>query len=265
MSLKVTELAIYPVKSLRGKSLQTMSIDPLGPVGDRRFMVTDVNGLFLTQRQHSRMCLIDAALVENTLQLSAPDMPLLRIEPTAAFEISNRVTVWRDVVEALDMGADAAAWLSRYLGVDARLQYMPDNCRRPIDPLYGQPGDYVSFADGFPILLITEASMRAFNNVLPQPIGTDRFRPNIVIDGDIPYAEDNWRRLRIGKLEFDIVKPCSRCVIPSIDPLTGMKQSCVVQALAKTRRRGDAVYFGQNLIHRDIGVINVGDTVTVLA
>jgi len=263
MSFSVTQLAIYPVKSLRAIAQQSMQIDRLGPKGDRRYIITDSSGRFLTQREYPSMCLIDVAIQGAVLTLSTPSMSPLRID--AAIDAKPTVvTVWRDAVEACDLGDSAAAWLTRYLGIEVRLHYMPDHSNRLIDQAYGKQGDCVSFADGFPILLITEASLREFNRALPQPIGSERFRPNIVIDSDVPYAEDQWRRLRIGSIEFDVVKPCSRCVIPSIDPLTGKKQPYVVQALARLRRRGNAVYFGQNLIHRGSGTISVGDPVIVL-
>jgi hypothetical protein len=142
---------------------------------------------------------------------------------------------------------------------------MPEDSVRPVDPDYARSGDQVGFADGFPLLLITEASLQAFNTELGMAIGSGRFRPNIVVAGNAPYAEDEWRHLRIGSIEFDVVKPCSRCVIPSLDPLTAQRQPIVSKTLARTRRRGDAVYFGQNLIHRGLGSIAVGDSVTVLA
>jgi uncharacterized protein YcbX len=263
MSLKVTQLAIYPVKSLGMISLPTVVIDEFGPAADRRFMVADSSGKFLTQREYPKMCLVNVIASEHGFELSAPSMPPLEIEPNSG-HTAGCVNLWGDSVETRDMGDQAANWFSRYLGIDARLHYMPDDSIRQVDMNYGKSGDRVSFTDGFPILLITEASLREFNSAWAEPVGADRFRPNIVIDGDVPYAEDTWKRLRIGALEFDVVKPCSRCVIPSIDPRTARKQPEVVQALAKTRRRGNAVYFGQNLIHRSIGAIHVGDTVVVV-
>jgi uncharacterized protein len=264
--LTVTELAIYPVKSLAGISLSTMSLGARGPQFDRHWMVTDPLGQFLTQRQQPRMCLIKTALHPDALELSAPDMPVLRLPLSAATAgARSSVTVWRDTVQAFDVGAAAADWLSAYLGIACRLHCMPVDSVRAVDPNYAQSGDQVGFADGFPILLITESSLQAFNAELPMPIGSERFRPNIVLGGNAPYAEDAWRRLRIGSIEFDLVKPCSRCVIPSLDPLTAERQPIISKTLSRLRRRGDAVYFGQNMIHRGLGSIAVGDSVTVLA
>lgn len=265
-TVTVSELAIYPVKSLGGIALSHLQFDEIGPAGDRRYVVADSKGRFLTQRQYPRMTLIRVALRGRALELSAPDMaPLSLSRPAADGGERREVTVWRDRVAACDMGDAAAAWLSSYLGAGVRLYYMPDDSVRAVDPQYGRAGDRVGFADGFPVLLIGAASLADLNRALPAPIESRRFRPNIVVAGASPYAEDTWRRLRIGALEFDVVKPCSRCVIPSIDPLTAARQAVVAQVLAAQRRRGDAVYFGQNLIPRGSGEVAVGDAVTILA
>jgi MOSC domain-containing protein len=264
--LTVTELAIYPVKSLAGIKQSTMVLGARGPLFDRHWMVTDPLGQFLTQRQQPRMCLIKTALCADALELSAPGMQLLRLTLPATIDCPrSSVKVWRDTVQACDMGAIAADWLSSYLGAACRLHFMPDDSVRAVDPIYARSGDQVGFADGFPILLITEASLQAFNAELPEPIGSERFRPNIVLGGTAPYAEDEWRRLRIGDVEFDVVKPCSRCAIPSLDPSTAERQPIISKTLSRLRRRGDAVYFGQNVIHRGLGSIALGDSVTVLA
>jgi uncharacterized protein YcbX len=184
--------------------------------------------------------------------------------PTQDSAPRSAVVVWRDTVAACDAGDVAAHWLSDFLQAPCRLHYLPSDTVRAVNPAYGRSDDEVGFADGYPVLLITEASLQAFNTELPAPIGSERFRPNIVITGNVPYAEDQWRRLRIGAVEFEVAKPCARCVIPSLDPTTAERQPVVSKALARTRRRGDAVYFGQNLIHRGLGTIRIGDAVEVL-
>lgn len=263
--IHITNLAIYPVKSLRGIQLQEMPIGALGPLGDRRFVIADSQRRFITQRQIPRMCLVDVEWNGDRLRLHAPGCAELKVDVRQADAARTPVTVWRDTVAACDMGDAAAAWLSVYLGVTARLYFMPDDSVRAVDPIYARAGDRVGFADGFPLLLIAQASLEAINCELPEAIGADRFRPNIVVGGSAAYAEDGWRRIRIGALEFEVVKPCSRCVIPSIDVATAQKQPIVAQTLARLRQRGDAVYFGQNLIQRGEGRIAVGDAVTVLA
>lgn len=261
---RVSGLAIYPVKSLRGIALEQLSIGALGPQGDRRFVVVGSDGRFLTQRQFPRMCLVAVVQQGDMLRLTAPGHPELMLDPAAAAAVRTPVVVWRDTIAACDMGAIAAAWFSNYLGVAARLYFLPEDSVRAVDPVYARAGDRVGFADGFPLLLTAQASLDEFNRALPAAIGMERFRPNVVVSGMPAFAEDGWRRVRIGAIEFEVVKPCARCVIPSIDPYTGEKQALVAQTLARLRRRGDAVYFGQNLIQRGEGSIALGDCVTVL-
>jgi uncharacterized protein YcbX len=262
--IHITNLAIYPVKSLRGIELQDMSVGALGPLGDRRFVIADSKRRFITQRQISRMCLVDVEWNGERLQLQAPGCAELSVAVSQAVGARTPVMVWRDTVDACDMGDAAAVWLSAYLGIAARLYFMPDDSIRAVDPMYARAGDRVGFADGFPLLLIAQASLAAINSELSEAIGADRFRPNIVVSGSTAYAEDEWRRIRIGAIEFEVVKPCSRCAIPSIDIATAQRQPIVAQTLARLRQRGDAVYFGQNLIQRGEGRIAVGDIVTVL-
>ncbi|MDB6060410.1 MAG: hypothetical protein JWM78_513 [Verrucomicrobiaceae bacterium] len=261
---QVSGLAIYPVKSLGGIALKTLPIDLLGPEWDRRFMLVDAKRRFITQRQFPRLCLISVALQAGQFSITAAGHMTLTLEVSVAASATWDVTVWHDVVAACDMGEKAATWFSNYLGCEVRLVYLPESSVRAVDPVYAQANDRVGFADGFPILLTTQASLDEINRELPGPISMQRFRPNIVIDGTLPYAEDSWRRVRIGALEFEVVKPCSRCAIPSINPQTGQKQPIVAQTLSRLRSRDNAVYFGQNLIHRGHGRIALGDRLTVL-
>ena len=166
--------------------------------------------------------------------------------------------------EALDAGADAAAWLQAFLGVECRLVSLPDDAVRPVDPDYSQPSDQVGFADGFPFLLISQASLDDLNARLERAVPMQRFRPNLVVGGCAPYAEDGWRRIRIGELEFRVAKPCSRCVIPTIDFTTGERGREPLQTLMTYRRRDNKIYFGQNLIHRGTGILETGTEVEIL-
>lgn len=266
-TLSVTRLAIYPVKSLAGIAVPALTLGARGPAFDRHWLVADPQGQFITQRQQPRMCLIRTALADDALLLTVPDAALepLRIELPADDAAPRRaVTVWRDTVVACDAGDRAAQWLSDFLRTPCRLYHLPGDTIRAVDPQYARAGDQVGFADGYPLLLITDGSLQAFNEHLEAPVGSERFRPNIVVGGSAAYAEDGWRRLRIGAIEFDVAKPCSRCVIPSIDPATAERQPAVSKVLARTRRRDNDVYFGQNLIHRGTGTIRVGDAVVVL-
>jgi uncharacterized protein YcbX len=264
--MRVTALSIYPVKSLGQQSLQTVIVEARGLRGDRRLMLVDADGRFVTQRQLPKLCLIHASWSGTTLQL-AHGNESLAIAPRQGDAGLRQVTVrvWNDDVVAVDLGDDAAATLSRWSGSTLRLVYMGDDSLRAVDAKYAQAGDIVSFADGFPVLLIGQASLDQFNTQLPTPITMLHLRPNIVIDGAEAFAEDGWKQVRIGGIDFDVVKPCSRCVVPSINPATGEKRSDVTRALATHRRGPDGkTYFGQNLIARGRGRITVGDAVTVL-
>ena len=263
--LVVSELSIYPVKSLRGLSLPRAEVDRFGLRGDRRWMVVDANGRYLTQREQARMSLIQAEPLDDGLRLGAPGMGELTIR--LAPDLPRRqVTVWDDRVEAEDAGDAAAAWLSDFLGIDCRLVHFPDDALRPVDPRYAQAGDVTAFSDGFPLLLITQASLDDLNSRLEQPVPMRRFRPNLVIDGSEPYAEDQWKRLRIGDLTFRVVKPCSRCVIPTIDPATGERHPDAepLRTLASYRMRDNKIYFGQNVIPDGEGALAVGQVVEVI-
>ncbi len=180
------------------------------------------------------------------------------------------VQIWGDAVTA-SLADDAAhAWLSDFLDHDVRLVHMPDHVRRPVDSDYGGADDTVSFADGFSFLLIGERSLDALNERLVSPVPMDRFRPNLVVSGSPPFAEDTWRRVQIGDLVFDVVKPCARCTMTTVDQTTGRRSSPEpLKTMAEFRRirypHSIEVYFGQNLVHRSHGVVRVGDTIKVLS
>lgn len=234
---------------------------------DRRWMIVDANtGGFITQRQHSRLCLVSVTLNGAALTLTAPNVDSLVISQRQIHRSTFRqVKIWQDWVESIDCGDEAAQWLSLFLSASVRLVFMADDCRRLVDQRYVQHSEQVSFADGFPILLTSESSLENFNQHLNSPIHMNRFRPNIVVSGCEPFAEDRWQKIQIGQLTFELVKPCSRCIIPSIDPQTANKQVEISKALAKYRRRDGAIYFGQNLVACEQGIISVGDQLSVLA
>ncbi|PLX62226.1 MOSC domain-containing protein [Sedimenticola selenatireducens] len=262
--LTLSGLFFYPVKSLRCISLERAPVDSRGIHYDRHWMVVDGDGKFLTQRQHPRMALVRTALTPGGLRLSAPGMPDLDVafEPEGVSEAA--VQVWGDQCLARSAGEAPASWLSHYLGMDCRLFFMPEQTERPVDPTYAAPEDRVGFADGFPFLLISQASLDDLNRRLDEALPMIRFRPNLVVSGCEPYAEDGWRRIRIGKVIFRVAKPCSRCVIPTINPETGEKGVEPLRTLNRYRREGNKVYFGQNLLHDGAGELKLGSVVEVL-
>ncbi|WP_461534633.1 MOSC domain-containing protein [Spongorhabdus nitratireducens] len=262
----MSQLAVYPVKSTRQIALQQCELDAFGLRNDRRWMVVTPEGQFLTQRQLPQMVLIDVQLTDNGISLQAPDMSLLDVAVPVLNPAGTReVLVWNDTVEALDAGDRAAVWLSGFLQRDCRLVYMPDSTFRQVDPRYAETGQRTGFADGFPLLLISEASLEGLNSKLESPVPMARFRPNLVISGCEPHAEDSWKRIRIGEVEFSLAKPCTRCVIPSINTDTAEKDSRMLKVLAGYRRdERKRVIFGMNLIHSGLGSITVGDKVEVI-
>lgn len=266
--LRLSALYRFPVKSLGGELLQRAEVDDLGLAGDRRWMVVDsASGRFLTQRQLPGMARIGARWRDGeTLELSAPERSPLRVTVPPADLALREVTVWRDSLEAPDAGDAAATWLSACLARDCRLVHVPASRARQVDTAYAQPGDKVGFADGFPLLLIGQGSLDDLSARVGRPLEMLRFRPNLVIEGAAPYAEDGWGRLRIGTVEFERVKPCSRCAIPTLDPHSGERSDDgePLRTLASYRRDADGVYFGQNLIQRGTGVLEVGMPVTLL-
>lgn len=266
MNIRVSQLYIYPVKSLGAVALDTMQLVDGGPAWDRRWMIVDAQGRFITQRDYAKLALIDVALdvADATICLSSPSTDRLELPLFANNERSQPVVVWNDTVRAVHGGEQAQRWISAYLGSPACFVYMPDSSVRRADQDFAQANDVVSFADAFPLLLTAEASLQNFNGHLEQPIEMLRFRPNIVVTGATAYAEDSWHRVRVGALDCRVVKACARCVIPSINRGSAQKEPQVVRALAQHRRGRRGVYFGQNLIHDGNGKINKGDAVDLL-
>ncbi len=266
MSIVVSQLYIYPVKSLGAVPLKTMQLIAGGPAWDRRWMIVNAQGHFITQREYPKLAQVEVKLElkSATIHLSAPQAEPLSLSLVASNELTQPVVIWNDSVLAVYGGELAERWISAYLGVAARFVYMPDSALRVVNQDFAQTGDAVSFADGFPLLLIGEASLQAFNSHLDQPIAMQRFRPNIVVSGASAYAEDSWCQLRIGSVDCRVVKPCARCVIPSINPATAQQEPQVARALARHRRGHGGVYFGQNLIHQANGNISTGDTIDLL-
>ncbi len=262
--LILSDIYFYPVKSLRGIHLQRAPVDRRGIHFDRHWMVVDAEGRFITQRQHPRMALVRTALTPRGLRLSAPGRSDLDVdfEPEPFRQV--QVEVWGDHCLGYRAGDAAAEWFSQFLDRSCQLVYMPEQSQRPVDPDYATAEDRVGFADGFPFLLISEASLADLNQRLSEPVPMIRFRPNLVIRGCEPYAEDSWRRIRIGDITFRVAKPCSRCVIPTIDPETAQKAVEPLRTLNSYRREGNKVYFGQNLLHDAFGVLQVGSQVEVL-
>lgn len=264
----LSELYRYPLKSGRGEALQRSAVDGLGLNGDRRWMVVDADsGRFITQRLLPQMSQLSALYDgRGGLTLSAAGVEDLCVALPEPDQALRGVTVWRDSLRVPDAGDEAAAWLSALLGKSCRLVQVPDERTRQVDTAYAQPGDRVAFADGFPLLLIGQASLDDLSQRVGQPLSMLRFRPNLVVTGSEAYAEDSWKRIRIGEVEFDVAKGCSRCILTTVDPQTGERhaQREPLATLKTYRERDGDVYFGQNLLPRGVGELQVGMPVEVL-
>lgn len=259
---------IYPVKSCRGIALSGVQLDRFGPVGDRRWMLVEPSGQFLSQRQLPAMALIRASLEPDGGLLLSCGESSCRVPVPGAGARALEVTVWSDTVPALDAGEAVSMWLGEVLERPCRLVYMPDDTRRPVDTDYAAQGETVGFADGFPLLLIAAASLADLNGRLEANghpvVPMNRFRPNLVVSGCGAFAEDQWKRIRIGEVELQVAKPCARCAIPSIDQSSAQRDPYINRTLAAFRRFDGQILFGQNLLYQRAGWLRAGDPVTVL-
>jgi uncharacterized protein len=274
MSPQLTDIWRYPVKSCRGERLAQAQVEPWGLAGDRRWMVVDAAGDPVTARDHPRMVLIGPQVNGGDyITLTSPDLADLTVPVPSGDELVP-VRVWASGLLASPAGDKAAAWLTEIIGEPVRLVYLDDPTRRPTNPKYSREEDRVSLADGYPLLLTSEESLDALNGWIAEgpkaaegPVPMRRFRPNVVVAGAPAWAEDGWRRLRIGPVTFRNVKGCDRCVLTTVDPDTAAKGHEPLFALARHRRWDQKVWFGVNLIPDDPGpgaVIRPGDAVEIL-
>jgi uncharacterized protein YcbX len=262
--IRLSGLYVYPIKSCGGIAAEEWDVDERGLRHDRRWMLVDEANQFISQRELPRMALIGVRIDPDGLVVSAPGMPSLQVLFLPPEGHLLRAQVWDDVVETLPVGGGADRWFERFLGVKCKLVYLPEESVRPVDRDYGRAGDQVGLADGFPFLLISESSLAELNARLEQPLPMDRFRPNLVVGGCDPYAEDGWRVVRIGSITLRVVKPCGRCAITTVDQSTATRGKEPLRTLATFRRSGTKVLFGQNLVHDGTGVLRAGDPVEVL-
>lgn len=266
--VEISSLHTYPIKSCAGLAHERMQIERRGPLGDRGFMVVDEAGRFITQRTEPRLALVNAVVSDALLTLKAPGVSpfeaALDFDSEAPGELVS-IEVWRYAGEALRVSEAADAWLSAYLERDVRLVRCAPAMDRPANREWASYAAQVAFSDGYPILLISEASLEALNaRIGGVPLPMARFRPNIVVRGCPPFAEDDWRTLSIDGLTLDVVKPCDRCAVTTVDPATAERGSEPLSTLATFRRSASGVLFGQNCTARDTGLLAVGAEVEIL-
>ncbi|MFB6891280.1 MOSC domain-containing protein [Kitasatospora sp. NPDC056327] len=280
--MQLTGLHVYPVKSMYRLSPESARVEPWGLAGDRRWMLTDATGRFVSQRENTALGRIRAELTPaGALVLTAPGGARTEVPApsVAAGDPIADVEVWGTRFSAAEAGKEARLWLAEHLG-DYRLVHLDDPRARPVDPDFSAPGDTVSMADGFPLLLTTTGSLAELNALIAaehpdvaEQLPMERFRPSVVVSGSEPWAEDGWRRIRIGELTFRVVKPCGRCVVTTTDQESGERRGPEpLRTLARHHRLLKKAAFGQNLIPERpagvegdvLGTLRLGDGVEVL-
>ena len=262
----VSALYVYPLKSARGVALDLVELDDRGPRADRRWMVVDDQGKVLSQRRVRAIALIAPSLASEGLVLAAPGMPALAVRQPEDAPGAGAIEghVYGGSCRVLVASAAANAWLTRFLGVSARLVFQPESTVLTMSPNFAgalQTPRRIALTDGSPLLLIGQASLDDLNRRLEAPVSMNRFRPNIVVQGTAPYEEDDWESIAIGAVKFEVSKACSRCAATTIDQATGQQGVEPLRTLATYRKAESGVNFGQNLSHHGPGVIRVGDRV----
>ncbi|GAA4309483.1 MOSC domain-containing protein [Mucilaginibacter gynuensis] len=259
--LSISAIYTYPIKSLGGISLDNSVVTDRGLEHDRRWMLVDANNRFVSQREFHQMALLGVSIEDTGLRVThkttgenvfIPFVPVVNE--------SCEVTVWDDTCSAVYVSDEVDAWFSKVLEISCRLVYMPDDSHRKTDEKYTSDGEITSFSDGYPFLLIGQASLDDLNSRIDEALPMDRFRPNIVFTGGAPYHEDILKSFDINGINFFGVKLCARCVMTTINQNTAEKGKQPLKALAGYRNKNKKILFGQNIVHKGTGAIGVGDT-----
>jgi uncharacterized protein len=269
--LKISQLFIYPIKSLRGISLSSSMVTDRGLQYDRRWMLVDGNNCFLTLREYPKMTLLNVELHPDGLRIESLEKAGRNFR--MFFHVGEDkdlepVTIWNAAVEAKRVGQEADEWFSEMLGGHCKLVFMPEQTMRPVDTTsgYSPKGKFVSFADAYPFMMLSEASMHDLNSRMKIPQTINRFRPNVVFSGAFPYQEDTMEDFTIGDIHFTGLENCARCPIPTIDPETGVFSADKepLRTLSKYRTQNKNIEFGRNVVHGGTGIISVGDEIRLL-
>lgn len=266
MSLLLSEIFIYPIKSLGGISLQKSFVTPRGLQYDRRMMLIDEGGMFITQRDYPQLALLKLSFKKNGFKvLNTQNNSHIIIPFESDSEENISVTIWDDVCTAVKLGNDFDNWFSDAIGKKCSLVYMPDDEKRIVEKKYINEEHIVSFADAYPFLIIGQSSLDDLNARLEIPVQINRFRTNFVFIGGKPYEEDNWNDFKIGDLSFKAVKPCARCVITTTNQDTAERNLEPLKTLSEYRKINNKVMFGMNLVCKSNGLVSVGDTIKQIA
>lgn len=264
--MRVSQLFIYPIKSLGGIAVDAASIQPRGFQYDRRWMLVDENHRFITQREYPELALLKTDIKNGQLIIAHKNHPEQSIAFPVELDGGDRVavTIFDDHCEALLSPAPIHEWFSTQLKMRCKLVYMPDDSLRPVEQPYAKHNEITSFSDAYPVLIIGQASLDELNSRLTEKLPINRFRPNIVFTGGHPFEEDELEEFRISDIHFFGVKLCARCVIPTINQDSAVKHKEPTKTLSTYRMRNNKIYFGQNLLHQGSGAVHVNDTIDVL-
>jgi len=256
---------IYPIKSLGGISLNEAELEEKGLKYDRRWMLIDQQGTFISQRKHHSLALLQVNIDYKVVKIIHKNDPQISISFTIGEQTGTpiNVTVWDDQCSGVEVNTQLSKWFSDYLHMEVRLIEMPPEEKRRVDLKYAKNEEIVSFADGYPCLLIGQSSLDGLNEKLEQAVAMDRFRPNLVFTGGEPHIEDTFYSFEISSIPFTAVKPCARCVLVTVDQQTGVKGAEPLKTLAGYRTANKKVMFGQNLLHSALGIIRVGDELQI--
>jgi uncharacterized protein len=265
--MRITSLSIYPIKGCRGVALDRADVDRLGLAGDRRLVLVNADDRFITQRDVAALATIVPTLADDVLAVTAPGLESLRLHLAPDGEIRPIWLWWDDPIFATDQGDTASDWFSEALGGRYRLMHFGRQASNPIDPAWSpREGAQTAFTDGYPLLVVLQESLDDLNSRLEAPVPMDRFRPSVVVAGADAWSEDGWREMQIGELRCDSVKPCARCVVPTTDQQTGRRHPTQepLRTLASFRTVPKlGAIFGQNVVPRDTGALQVGGSVTL--
>ena len=261
----LTDIYVYPIKSLGGIRLEKAFLEEKGLQYDRRWMLIDHEGTFVTQRKHHQLSLLQVQIHGDRLLVNHKGDTQLQIsfnlnEDTGE---SIAVTVWDDTALGLEVSKKVSSWFSDYLDFEVRLVRMSDEEKILVDPQYAANGETKSFSDGYPCLIIGQSSLNGLNEKLDVPVSMNRFRPNLVFSGGVAHVEDSFKNFNIGEILFTAVKPCARCVLITVDQETGIKGQEPLRTLATYRTLNKKIMFGQNLLHQGTGILSVGDEINI--
>lgn len=265
MKPTLSQISIYPIKSTAPLHLSRSALTSTGLAFDRQFVICDADGKFITARTQPKLLRVQVAPLQNGMTISAPEASPLALPFTSFEDQYDSINIWKDQIDAVYCGELAEQWFSQLLGLPCKLYYFGCRSTRPVA---NHPENQIAFADGYPLLLTSTASLVDLNQRCNSTVVMDQMRPNLVVENTVPYAEDSWKRIKIGTVEFIITKPCGRCILTTTNPET-LERNPDREPLSvlKQHRKGNdgEAHFGQNLIALNHGIISRGDTVEILA